>query len=455
MIYRIYPTKDSYVTNDVRDWSANRFTGSNVGRSEELAVFKRPGISGAIGTLGTASLGRALLQFDLSAYSALTASGDIPVSGTTYRLRLAHKTSADPLPYGFTLEVLPVSSSWDEGRGHDVVALGDKGAVNWEKRTAQLYWTSAGGDFISTPTASAYFDTGEEDLDVDVTPLVEGWLSGTYTNNGVVVKLTTAEESSADYTDLYTKKFYSRHSAWEDRVPYIEVRVHDVRTDDRINMKWSRTGSLYLYNIVGGTLTDLPAGDVVMSVADASGVLTSVTASRGTTPGIYSASFALPTGSYSGSLFYDRWRVNNLPLTTGSFIFKSNEPATSLPQGALSARIRNMQIEYQPEDAPRFEVLFRRRPGVLSIRQTASLAPTIQVYEKAYYAIENDSTRERVIPFGTGSQQHTRLSYDGNGNYFRMFMTNLHSGNVYRVVLLVDENGRKEVIDPGFKFKVV
>jgi hypothetical protein len=455
VIYRIYPTKDTFITNDVRDWSGNRFTGSNVGFSEELDVFKRPGVSGTIGVRATASLGRILIQFDLSAYAALTASGDIPVSGSTYRLRLAHKTSAEPLPYGFTLETVPVSSSWDEGRGMDVNDLGDNFAANWMKRTASQYWTAEGGDFLPSPAPTAYFDTGAEDVDLDITSLVEGWISGTYQNNGLAVKMTTAEELNTDYTDLYVKKFYSRHSSWTDRVPYVEVRVNDYRADDRINMRWGRSGSLFLYNVVGGTLTDLEAGQVVVSVADASGVLLYATASHGTTPGIYSASFALGSGSYSGSLFYDRWRVGARSLTTGSFTFRSNAPVNTLPQGSLIAKVRNVQDEYQPEDAPRLEVMFRRRPTTLPVVLTASQSPTVQIQERAWYAVENDATRERVIPFGTGSQQHTRLSYDANGNYFRLFMNNFHAGNVYRVVLLVDENGRREVIDPGIRFKVV
>lgn len=455
MIYRIYPTKDTFITNDVRDWSGSRFTGSNVGFSEELNVFKRAGVSGTVGMRASASLGRALLQFDLSAYAALTASGDIPTSGSTYRLRMAHKTSAESLPYGFTLEVLPVSASWDEGRGQDVNDLGDHFAANWVKRTASQYWSSQGGDFLSSPSATSYFDLGTEDIDLDVTPLVEGWMSGTYANNGLVVKMSGALESDTDYTDLYVKKFYSRHTSWQDRAPYIEVRVNDFKGDDRINMRWGRSGSLYLYNVVGGTLTDLEAGQVVVSIADASGVLTHATASRGTTPGIYSASFALTSGSYSGSLFYDRWRVGARTLTTGSFVFKANSPVNTLPQGTLVARVRNLQDEYQPEDAPRLEVAFRRRPTTLPVVLTASQSPSVEVYERAWYAVENDATRERVIPFGTGSQQHTRLSYDGNGNYFRLFMNNFHAGNVYRIVLLVDENGRREVIDPGIRFKVV
>lgn len=454
MIYRIYPTKDTVITNDLR-WGGVRATGSNLGRSEELAVFKRPGVSGAVGALATASLGRVLLQFDLSAYADLTSSGDIPASGATYRLRLAHKTSAETLPAGFDMEVVPVTTPWDEGRGHDVVDLLDHGAANWERPTETSYWTQPGGDYLTDPTASVHFDSGEEDIDLDVTSLVEGWLDGSYPNNGLMVKLDSLGESSLDFRNLFAKKFYSRHTSWEDRAPYLEVRVDDFQGDDRANMVWGRPGFLHLYNVVGGALVDLPPGEVVVSISDASGVLTHATASRGATPGIYSASIVLPSGSYSGSIFYDQWRVDGLSLTTGSFVFRSAGPLTALPQSTLTARVRNLRTEYQPEDVVRFEVLFRRRPGTLPVRQTASISPTIHICERAYYAIENDATRERVVPFGTGSLQHTRLSYDANGNYFRFFMRNLHSGNVYRIILLVDENGRKEIIDPGLKFKVI
>ena len=127
---------------------------------------------------------------------------------------------------------------------------------------------------------------------------------------------------------------------------------------------------------------------------------------------------------------------------------------TTVSQSPLTARVRNMQDEYLPEDVTVFEVYFRKQPRVLPVFQTASLGHVPYIVEKAWYAVENDATRERVIPFGTGSQDHTRLSYGGSGNFFKLFMTNLPSGEVYRVMFLVDENGHKQVIDPGFKFKV-
>lgn len=452
MIYRIYPIKDTFITNDYVAPNLTRLTGANLGYSEELDVFKRAGISGAIGSAGSSSLGRALMQFDLSKFAELTSSGDIPTSGMTFRLRMNHKTRGCPEPESYAMTIRPVSSSWDEGDGMDVTDYADDGYSNWEKRSSTEYWTTAGGDYLASPTASAYFDVGNEDIDQDVTAIVNGWLSGTFPNYGVGISITASLESDAVYTDYYRKKFYSRHSSYEDRRPYLEVRVNDFRGDDRANMQWSRTGSLWLYNVVGGVFSSL-TGEVVASIADASGVLLNVTASLVST-GIYSASFALPTGSYSGSLFYDRWRAGAVAQTTGTFTFSRPSPVNTLTQYPLTARIRNMQEEYLPEDVPVFEVFFRKRPHTLPVVQTASLGPTPYIVERAWYAIENEATRERVVPFGTGSQNHTRLSYGGSGNSFKFHMTNLHSGNVYRIVLLVDEQGRKQVIDPGFKFKV-
>jgi hypothetical protein len=453
MIYRIYPIKDTFITNDYVAPNLTRLTGANLGASEELDVFKRAGISGAIGPAGSSSLGRVLMQFDLSKFCELTASGEIPTAGMTVRLRVNHKTRGCPEPESYGMTIRPVSSSWDEGDGMDVTEYADDGFANWEKRSSTEYWATAGGDYLTSPTASAYFDTGVEDIDEDVTSIVNGWLSGTFPNYGLGISITASLESDAVYTDYYRKKFYSRHSSYRDRRPYLEVRTTDFRRDDRANMQWSRTGSLWLYNVIGGVFQDL-SGEVVATIADSSGTLLYVTASHVGT-GLYSASFALPSSSYSGSVFYDMWRAGGTQQITSSFTFSRPNPVTTLTQYPVTARIRNMQDEYLPEDAPVFEVFFRKRPHTLPVVQTASLGPVPYVVERAWYAIENEATRERVVPFGTGSQNHTMLSYGGSGNSFKFHMTNLHAGNVYRIVLLVDEQGRKQVIDPGFKFKVV
>lgn len=452
MIFRIYPSKDTFISNDFLLPSHVRLTGGNVGGSEELDVFKRAGMSGNVGDLGSSSLARVLLQFDFSRFTALTASGDIPPQGLSFMLRMNHKTAACTRPSSFDLVVKPVASGWDEGTGRDVT-LRDVGYANWVKRTSAAYWGTPGGDFIPAPTSVAHFDTGLEDLELDVTPLVTSWLNGSVQNNGLAVMLTSSIEADSNHADYYQKKFYSRQTDFADRAPYIEVRVNDHVRDDRVNMQWARTGSLWLYNVVGGVYRDLPAQNVYAAISDASGVLVQLTASH-VRVGVYSASFALSTGSYSGSLFHDSWGSGSFSFMTGAFVLSSVGSSQGIIQQPLTARIRNLQDEYFPEDVPVLEVLFRRRPHSLPVFQTASLGVVPYIVEQSYYAIENDSTRERVIPFGTGTE-HTRLSYGEGGNSFPLFMRNLHSGNVYRVLFLVFDQGRQQVIDPGLRFKVI
>lgn len=453
MIFRIYPSKDSFISNGFLYPNYTRLTGGNVGASEELDVFKRAGFSGNTGDLASSSLSRILLQFDFTQFGSLTSSGDLQGTGVSFFLRMNHKTSADTQPSSFDLVLKPVASGWDEGAGRDVT-LRDSGYANWVKRTSTSYWGTPGGDFVASPTSVVHFDTGFEDLETDVTPFVNAWLSGAIANNGIGVMLTASIEADSLRVDYYQKKFYSRQSDFFDRVPYIEARSSDSVRDDRQNMQWGRTGSLWLYNIVGGAYQDLPGNFVTVSITDSSGVLLQLTASHQGT-GVYSSSFSLSTGSYSGSLFHDSWGSGSFSFMTGAFSLSGGRSSQGVSQQPLTARIRNLQDQYLPEDAPVLEVLFRRRPHTLPVFQTASLGIGIPyIVEQAYYAIENDSTRERVVPFGTGSE-HTRLSYGENGNSFKFFMRNLHSGNVYRIVFLVSEQGRQQVIDNGLRFRVV
>jgi hypothetical protein len=93
------------------------------------------------------------------------------------------------------------------------------GFANWVKRTSTAFWVTPGGDFLPLRRPRHTFDTGAEDLEVDVTAIVNGWLSGTIANNGLGVMMTASIESDSLYVDYYQKKFYSRQTDFEDRVP--------------------------------------------------------------------------------------------------------------------------------------------------------------------------------------------------------------------------------------------
>jgi hypothetical protein len=450
MIFRLFPDKDTFISN--RRVSGVPQTGSNYGYAESVQVFKLAGVSGALGASSGSQNGRALLHFSTGALDSFASLGYVPQRQKVYSLHMSSQTTPDPNAESVDVEVLAVSGSWDEGRGADVENLYDKGFCNWEKRSSSNYWSSRGGDHYTTPRVVQHFDDGLEDIDVDVTSFFDVWASGT-ANDGLLVKLTASVESDSVYDDSFLS-FYSRHSRYPDRRPYVSVVWDDTVRDDRSRMRWNRTGSLYLYNIEDGRLTNLVGNPPIVRIADASGTLMTVTASYAGMVGVYSASFALPTGSYSGSVFYDLWGSGSFSYMTGSFRLVSPGGQQAIPSRRYVCRVKNIRTEYDPDEVVRFDVLFRREGFRPSVVQTASLNLTGEVIERCFYAVENDATRQRVVPFGTGSVEYTRLSYDMNGNYFYFPMANLHSGNVYRLLFLVEKDGQRQVIDESIKFRV-
>lgn len=455
MIYRIRCGKDTTITNYRRFNVA--MTGSNSGLSETLQIFRVAPISSSVAYI-TGSSARILAEFDLSAYCALTASGEIPSVSSLFYLKLKNQEHANTLPSSYDIEIERLARQWDEGRGLDLERYADKYVANWDKARSNVWWTTPGSDVTGSLIATQHFDYGDEDLDCNVSSLVNSWLSGGIPNNGFLIHLSsTLETGSSDY---YIKQFHSRHTHFKDNAPYLEARWDDSIRDDRSNFIFDNTGSLYLYNIIRGQLTNIigvGTGNNVMTVKinDLSGTIKTVSASFTGLTGIYSASFAIVSSSYSGSLFSDRWYSGSTTFMTGNFTPSNNFSVPTLTQNKYIIHVTNLKNEYEQDEKVRFNLF--ARPVDYNPATVLTASSTIQgsIITKAYYKIINDRTKDVVIPFGTGSVETTRLSYNGNGNYFDFYMSSLSPGNVYRIVLLVQENNTRQIIDKSFKFKIV
>jgi len=463
MIYRIYPSKDTWITDLVPDFiPVVPVTGSNFGASEILEVFKKnPLSSGSAGWAGSSSLGHILLQFDLSGWSQLTASLQAP-SIAMWRLVLHDARHAETLPSSYDLEALALSQSWDEGSGLDEDTFRDLGQANWIQGRSNVYWTVPGGDVLADDISSFHLDTGHEDVDFDVGTIVNDWLAGTFPNNGLLVRVSSSLETSN--SDFYVKKFHGRQTNFLDRRPYLEARWDDSFRDDRNNFVFDAPSVLFLYNEVRGQLTNLAgvsAGPNCLDVRinDLSGTVLATSASWTGHVGIYSASFILPSGSYSGSVFHDVWTSGSRLFVSGTFYPSSPAPQSVLAPGRYVASIPNLKNEYTVDENPELRVFvssFDYNPVV--VLTGSQPVPAGFIISRGYYRIDNDRTKEQVIPFGTasyyGGTDWTRLSYDGNGNYFSFFMSSLSPGNVYRIVFLFDQDGQRQIVDGGFKFRV-
>jgi hypothetical protein len=498
-IKRYVAEKDTVITNAYKFDNLTRATGSNMGAADSLEVFSL--YSNAFS--GSTEKARTLIQFPIDDISADRTAGDVAASGSAaFFLRVFNVRHDKTLPRDLTVVIYPVSSSWDEGDGIDLDnykdrAIGNSGSgASWEYANSgasgPVAWGDAGGVFHTAagdPYYTYSFEKGTEDIDLEITDLVEEWIAGTKTNNGLVILLTSSQEDNVSYQSYYTKRFSARSSEYYFRRPVIEARWDDSRKDNRGNFFASASNAssadnlntIYFYNFVRGQLTDLPAtgsvggtgavfvylytdeitGTKLDPVASAGDALADadVTIQGGwVATGIYSATFALDT---TASVFYDRWVSNSASATpvnvyhTGTINVEAMPPLNigTLPQYAT--KITNLKPTYSTRETKnRFRVFTRERNWSPNIYTVAYNDPVVTVVEDAYYRIVRSADSYEVVSYGTGSNNSTRMSYDLSGSYFDFDMSMLEAGYKYNIKFAYNLNGNYVEQDEDFFFRV-
>jgi hypothetical protein len=459
--FRIYPSKDAWISNFINDGYPTTYaSGSNFGKSPLLRV-------GAIKdhiVTGSVEWARSLVQFDITALSGkIFVDRTIPSSSVTYKLKMFNYVHDTTVPSSYELFVYPLSRSWTEGNGVDDDTYKDIGYCNWFNATSTQAWTLSGSDYLSASygSGSQLFDEGTEDLEVTITQIVNNWLTssigqaGGLPNNGLVVKLGDTEENNG--VDYYIKAFHGRESKYVDRLPYIEARWDDSIRDNRGNFAFNQSNTLYMYNVVRGELTAVTE-PVSVRIQDN---LTSLSGNYSNTfnagqisTGIVTASINIVnTASFSGT-FYDIWYSGSYAYMTGT-LYPLILTGTQADQYLNYSVSTNLKQIYREDEEVRVKVDVRKKNYTTHVLHSASARIDREYIDKMYYSIVNDHTGEVIVPFGTGSVEYTKLSYDGNGNFFNLFMRNFVPGFVYRIIFLIDVNKDKKIIDEDFLFKVV
>jgi len=486
---RYIATKDNTVTNAYKADLVTRGTGSNMGLADSLSVFSIY----AQAASSSAEASRFLVQFPVLTANSTGSiqtdrtSGKIPASGSVdFYLRIFNVIHSQTLPRQFTLIVSPVSQSWEEGYGLDMEDYNDLTydgtGSNWEYAKSKVPWvdghdvSSSGGSFLTGSSYqnynyTQYFDNGTEDLEINITGLVEQWLTGTsgggFSNYGIGVYLTSSQESGN--RSYYTKMFSARGSEYFFRRPIIEARWDSTKRDNRGNFYISSStlnsadnlNLLYLYNYVRGQPKDIygvGTGSIYLTVHTSASLGEQLT----TTPqqpvtggwvstGVYSASFALST---TASVVYDKWFSGSTYYHTGSF-----EPQTFNSHNAYFTpkyitTITNLRSEYSSIGVNRLRHFSRLKNWNPTIYTVASTKIENSYIENAYYKIFRVIDDYTAIDYGTGSTNHTRLSYDISGSYFDLDMSLLESGYSYGIKFLYFINSVYEEQEEVFKFRI-
>ena len=220
---------------------------ANTGLDEVLEIRKDMSKSG-----GNIKVSRILMKFDLSEISSSIVNGTIPTiaSGSKYYLNL-FDAGSENLNVSQSLYAYPISQSWVEGQGTTEDNPLTLEGASWNYRdgvAAKTFWlsgseaavSSSGGNWYTNVVATQSFQYESTDMRMDVTPIVNSWLNGTYTNHGLIIKRSGSfgnldTDTAEGNTDrLGTFKFFSRqtHTIYP---PKLEVEWCDA--------KWS-TGSL-------------------------------------------------------------------------------------------------------------------------------------------------------------------------------------------------------------------
>ena len=486
-IKRYYASEDNTLTNAFEENLITRGTGSNMGASDILEAFVIHGQTSASIDATNAEQSRIIIRFPVDSIINDISAGIIPSSSVDFRLKLFNAPHGNSLPLSYSLDIHTISASWSEGTGLDMDNYTDLGASNWVSASATTAWVREGGDFF-TDTAnktSYFFSGGAEDLDVDISSAVTKWRSGENKNYGLLIKNTDAAISGTLGT-FYTKKFFGRTSEYFFKRPYIEAQWDSARQDDRATAYRSSSlapaadniNTVFLYNTIRGQLKDIPnlAGDsqnilVSFYSASVSGVPTGsrieVINSDGTsvtniTGGLLIENGSNITGTYSASFGYtssyttlhDVWHSSSVEFFTGSITTLAQDAQIVVHEDEYVTQITNLKPSYIKGQKPVLRVYVRDKNWQPNVYNVVNTAVTPSIIENGFYRIIRTVDNLEVVPFGTGSTEYTKLSYDVSGNYFELDSTLLESGFSYNIQFLYYINGTYQQQDENFKFRI-
>lgn len=354
-----------------------------------------------------------------------------------------------------------------------------------------------------------YFSRGDEDFEADVTHLVSASLAGIIPNNGYRIAFTDGEEQ--ENKTYFVKRFGTRHVQNRDLQPRIDVTTTDdiIRSDKGKAYFKPQTQTFYLMNQGsigyenyinnGGEVTGSNCITLTLQTSKQVMVLTSAfsiphqmtisfmtqsiavfTASYtgsqhmvGTrnVPGIYKVNLVLDpyqnsdldaylSGSYSDPVMFKAyWKnaANNQVLHVEDVLFNGYYGMNDeqIDRNYIM-NIYNLQGVYskQTEGHQRFRVFIQN----YNTEQTAyryAYKTKSDIVPGMKYRIMKAFQNIEYIPFCDA----TELSYDEEGMFFDLFISDFDVGSVYQIDLVVPTgNGSKNdlfVQNQGWRFKVI
>tara|TARA_Y100001973_G_scaffold104578_1_gene174854 strand:- start:1888 stop:3816 length:1929 start_codon:yes stop_codon:yes gene_type:complete len=455
-------------------------------------------------------------------------SGDTVPSadGTEVLVNISSETTAAGIAEAFKAAVHALSAFTATRDGAEVtvtnVALGPsthasiEGTISpitieiTQKGTLETPWTSVsgGGDFLSSSTSpdvyadyhyTQLFESGLEDLSIDITALVERWVKGAggggIANYGMGVKLTSSQEArgysqdvhaSSDLptqniqegatTSYYTKRFFARGTQYFFKRPSIQAKWDSARRDHRGQFyissslaKGENINDIYFYNYVRGKLRSVPGYTPTVSIYSSSGGIPTNTRLRiKDSSNAYADSITsteVETGVYRARLqvvenlstLHDVWSVGSTQVHTGTIKPVAMGTMAHPEEPTYFVNITNLQNNYMSNQTARFNVYVREKNWNPTIYTKAvASAPTITIPTASYRVVRTIDNLEAVSHDTGSGVLATGLSHDVSGNYFDFDMRLLQPDYEYsfKIAFYNEELSSWQEQNESFKFRV-
>lgn len=277
------------------------------------------------------------------------------IQNPKYRLKL-YISDESEIYQDYKLVALPISESWANGLGryYNYPNTTEPG-VCWSYKNGTTPWGT--GSYYTTPgggtwnTSSQYICTqsfsydDNHDTGFDVTSIVEGWLTGSIDNNGIIIKYT--DDIEYIVSESSNIKFYSRDTNTIYQ-PILEILSDDFEFNNSTETYFNETiyasqSSLFPTLSLDTSFTNSGSYDYETLIINSSSQYKTVTSSSNIGPIQEYLAGPLTTGSISG--FYINGNY------TGSFIgyMDTTTFTGSLYDATFTGVIRNnSDTEYYP-----------------------------------------------------------------------------------------------------------
>jgi hypothetical protein len=227
---------------------------------------------------------------------------------------------------------------------------------------------------------------------------------------------------------------------------YIRGKLRDIAGDS------SARPVLNLYASSGS----VPEGSALYFRDSSNNAVNFLSASRESV-GVYKASFSVTGGAVSTTYPYlqDVWTMSGSELHTGSVIApKTHSFSNYNPNSKHVVTISNLKPRYTTGQTERFRLFVREKGWSPNIYTVAKSTPANLLIESASYQLTRLSDNKIVIPYNTGSDSATMLSYDVSGNYFDLDLDMLEAGYTYGLKLSFYEDSLSSYREQPYTFKI-